>query len=121
MRRFGTLVNRRIEFLLVGTQTNGTETFRKIALLTCGHSSAGRARPCQGRGREFEPRCPLACESPGRLADLTTRYFTEWLWWGGREARHRPAKPFTRVRIPSPPRRNIASSMGDWRSGSALP
>ena len=23
--------------------------------------------------------------------------------WRGREARHRPAKPFTRVRIPSPP------------------
>src|SRR5690606_4028531 len=26
--------------------------------------------------------------------------------WRGREARHRPAKPFTRVRIPSPPRYN---------------
>ena len=25
--------------------------------------------------------------------------------WRGRAARHRPAKPFTRVRIPSPPRR----------------
>ena len=25
-------------------------------------------------------------------------------WWRGRAARHRPAKPFTRVRIPSPPR-----------------
>ncbi len=24
-----------------------------------GHSSVGRARPCQGRGHEFEPRCPL--------------------------------------------------------------
>ena len=26
---------------------------------TCGNSSVGRARPCQGRGREFEPRFPL--------------------------------------------------------------
>lgn len=25
-------------------------------------------------------------------------------WWRGREARQRPAKPYTRVRIPSPPR-----------------
>ena len=25
----------------------------------CGNSSVGRARPCQGRGREFEPRFPL--------------------------------------------------------------
>ena len=24
-----------------------------------GNSSVGRARPCQGRGREFEPRFPL--------------------------------------------------------------
>ena len=25
----------------------------------CGHSSSGRAPPCQGGGSEFEPRCPL--------------------------------------------------------------
>ena len=25
----------------------------------CGHSSVGRASPCQGEGREFESRCPL--------------------------------------------------------------
>ncbi len=25
----------------------------------CGTSSVGRARPCQGRGHEFEPRVPL--------------------------------------------------------------
>lgn len=59
MCRFGTLVKRRIEFLLVGTQPNGTKHSGRIAILSCGHSSAGRARPCQGRGREFEPRCPL--------------------------------------------------------------
>ena len=28
----------------------------------CGNSSVGRARPCQGRGREFEPRFPLYTE-----------------------------------------------------------
>src|SRR6266511_2661668 len=28
----------------------------------------------------------------------------ESLWWSGREARQRPAKPCTRVQIPSPPR-----------------
>ena len=26
---------------------------------TCGHSSSGRAPPCQGGGSEFEPRNPL--------------------------------------------------------------
>ena len=31
----------------------------------CGNSSVGRARPCQGRGREFESRLPLARECPG--------------------------------------------------------
>ena len=30
-----------------------------IYLMTCGNSSVGRARPCQGRGREFESRFPL--------------------------------------------------------------
>ncbi len=39
-------------------------------------------------------------------------------WWSGREARQRPAKPCTRVRIPSSP---PATKLGDWRSGSALP
>ena len=31
---------------------------------TCGHSSSGRAPPCQGGGSEFEPRCPLQKETP---------------------------------------------------------
>ena len=30
-----------------------------VCLMTCGNSSVGRARPCQGRGREFESRFPL--------------------------------------------------------------
>ena len=29
----------------------------------CGHSSFGRAPPCQGGGSEFESRCPLQCRS----------------------------------------------------------
>ena len=29
----------------------------------CGRSSSGRARPCQGRGSEFEPRRPLQKEN----------------------------------------------------------
>ena len=33
---------------------------RLTYLFTCGNSSVGRARPCQGRGREFEPRLPLS-------------------------------------------------------------
>ncbi len=31
----------------------------KILPSLCGNSSAGRAIPCQGIGREFEPRFPL--------------------------------------------------------------
>ena len=31
---------------------------------TCGHSSSGRAPPCQGGGSEFEPRCPLQTRCP---------------------------------------------------------
>ena len=27
----------------------------------CGHSLVGKARPCQGRDRGFESRCPLSC------------------------------------------------------------
>ena len=30
-----------------------------LVLGLCGNSSVGRARPCQGRGREFESRLPL--------------------------------------------------------------
>ena len=32
-------------------------------ITTCGSSSVGRARPCQGRGREFESRFPLQREN----------------------------------------------------------
>jgi hypothetical protein len=58
----------------------------------CGRGSVGRASPCQGEGRGFESRRPL-----GRPLSRSAR-------WSGREARQRPAKPCTRVQIPSPPR-----------------
>ena len=35
------------------------ENSRTFAFAFCGNSSVGRARPCQGRGREFESRLPL--------------------------------------------------------------
>ena len=37
---------------------------------TCGHSSSGRAPPCQGGGSEFEPRCPLQMKKPTECCGL---------------------------------------------------
>ncbi len=42
------------------------DCFRK---LKCGSSSVGRARPCQGRGREFESRLPLIVAQVVELVD----------------------------------------------------
>ena len=42
----------RIQGNAKANELNGTSIF-------CGNSSVGRARPCQGRGREFESRFPL--------------------------------------------------------------
>ena len=42
----------------------------KILRSQCGNSSAGRAIPCQGIGREFEPRFPLQIEERGSLKFL---------------------------------------------------
>ena len=39
----------------------------KILPSLCGNSSAGRAIPCQGIGREFEPRFPLQIYRIGSL------------------------------------------------------
>jgi hypothetical protein len=37
-----------------------TDSFESVrCAVSCGNSSVGRARPCQGRGREFESRFPL--------------------------------------------------------------
>ena len=35
-------------------------TFAPVKRNTRGNSSVGRAQPCQGWGREFEPRFPLS-------------------------------------------------------------
>ena len=37
--------------------------------MNCGNSSVGRAQPCQGWGREFEPRFPLKCCPGGGMVD----------------------------------------------------
>ena len=42
--------------------------FRESSFKTSGNSSVGRARPCQGRGREFESRFPL-------------KRVTKEVWW----------------------------------------
>ena len=57
---------------------------------------SGRASPCQGEGRGFESRRPLGDRFSGSPDRQLNR-------WSGREDRQRPAKPSTRVRIPSPP------------------
>ena len=76
---------------MVSSSTTGG---REAARSSRGRGSVGRASPCQGEGRGFESRRPLGGDS--RLIGLTR--------WSGREARQRPAKPSTRVQIPSPPR-----------------
>src|SRR3978361_2586901 len=69
---------------------------------------SGRASPCQGEVRGFDslhplgpPRALVARPAPG-------------VRWSGREAGQRPAKPSTRVQIPSPPRppRSTSAEVG---------
>ena len=73
------------------TRTTEAETQTVGKCSSCGCSSAGRAPPCQGGCREFESRQPL--ESTYELPESTG---------------------FRQFCI-------ILTSMGDWRSGSALP
>ena len=67
----------------------------------CGNSSVGRARPCQGRGREFESRFPLfffACRQKGVPENIN--------FWGERRhklpvylaERYKPLQPCCRTR-----------------------
>ena len=58
----------------------------------CGHSLVGKARPCQGRERGSESRCPLG----GLRSDL--------MRWVSQAVRQRPAKPYRWVRLSYPPR-----------------
>src|SRR4051812_39286257 len=85
----------RLKFLSVtGERSRGTS----------GRSAAGSASPCQGEGRGFESRRPLGEAATGYVRGQTR--------WSGREARQRPAKPCTRVQIPSPPRHDVPRAIG---------
>ena len=56
---------------VVGSIPTGGTTCKSLAGI-CGHSSSGRAPPCQGGGSEFEPRCPLQKNSyAGLIARIT--------------------------------------------------
>ena len=46
-----------LKFLILGVDKRLIYGYNKSCV--CGRSSSGRARPCQGRGSEFEPRRPL--------------------------------------------------------------
>ena len=63
-----------------------------VLFYICGHGSVGRAQPCQGWGRGFEPRCPLQTQQPGYhgsrvfcihrmgLNPRGSERFGAWLW-----------------------------------------
>ena len=44
--------------------TVGATSSNLVSPTICGHGSVGRAQPCQGWGRGFEPRCPLQNSQP---------------------------------------------------------
>ena len=44
--------------------TVGVTSSNLVSPTICGHGSVGRAQPCQGWGRGFEPRCPLQISQP---------------------------------------------------------
>ena len=46
----------------------------------CGNSSVGRARPCQGRGREFESRLPLFVLNKAKKKPVGF-YLPRWRNW----------------------------------------
>ena len=71
----------------------GTENPRVVGSIptegtTCGFSSSGRARPCQGRGSEFKPRNPLQIYAPN-----TYVWGVNSIWRHSQEVRQRSAKP----------------------------
>ena len=68
----------------------------KILRSQCGNSSAGRAIPCQGIGREFEPRFPLQIEERGSLKFFASPFLVlaigalaKWLCRGLQSLRRR--------------------------------
>ncbi len=66
-----------------------------------GNSSAGRARPCQGRGREFESRFPLQSFDWRNVKATMLRR-------NGRMAMQRIANPWISVRLRVPPPLNAS-------------
>ncbi len=54
----------------------------KMRTLNCGNSSAGRAQPCQGWGREFESRFPLQFLLPRNWKYVHSGGMAEWLCSG---------------------------------------
>ena len=64
----------------------------KILPSVCGNSSAGRAIPCQGIGREFEPRFPLQILLKRELIPffcLVSGALAKWLCRGLQSLRRR--------------------------------
>ncbi len=80
----------------------------------CGSSSVGRARPCQGRGREFESRLPLIGAVASPLRFLITRP-------GGEIGRHAGLKILLAamsVRVQVPPRAHFQGTLGFKKASS---
>jgi hypothetical protein len=81
-------------------------------VLTCGRSSAGRASPCQGEGRGFEPRRPLQCNLLHRFVPLAQLdrafdYESKGREFESLRARHSKRWEVGTARV-SPPRREVA-------------
>ena len=78
--------------------TVGVTSSNLVSPTISGHGSVGRAQPCQGWGRGFEPRCPLHCLLEGRFLFRPFSYRRS-----GQVVRQRPAKPLPPVRIRASP------------------
>jgi hypothetical protein len=62
-------------FLVANVALKISATKRFFYQVNCGNSSAGRAQPCQGWGREFESRFPLQIKKPW----INPRFFVKEL------------------------------------------
>ena len=96
--------------------------------LRCGNSSVGRARPCQGRGREFESRFPL------QFLDKTSAFEVLFFarqryrrgrnsagtWPGGRVVMQRTANPRTPVRFRPRPPCSVDAAPRPFRGNSSV-
>lgn len=82
--------------------------------LRCGHSLVGKARPCQGRDRGFESRCPLeASSSPTLYGGLAKRL--------GSGLQSRLDEFDSRTHLSGVNLQAPHKDPGGWRRGSALP